>query len=98
MNVSAFFAISAKVDGTTPVELATAALLKVTISLERQRVKYGWVRVIQVARKVLAEDKRNSTLLALAAIGETNAIGLNELSRNCRRSISVHGLVLLRND
>src|SRR4029077_1578072 len=56
------------------------------------------IPVVEVSSEVLVKDKRQTASLAPAPISESNSVGLNKLSGNCRRCISAHRLVLLRND
>src|SRR5713101_2036317 len=48
------------------------------------------IPVVEVPGEVLVKDKGQTASLAPAPIGEANAIGLNELRRNCRRFITAH--------
>src|SRR6267143_3160288 len=46
-----------------------------------QAIRHRWVPIIHGADVVLAKDERHSSGLAEAAIGEADAVGLNELCR-----------------
>src|SRR2546427_11531242 len=56
------------------------------------------IPVVEVSGEVLVKDKGQTASLTPAPISETNTVGLNKLSGNCRRCRSAHCLVLVRND
>src|SRR6202030_2675092 len=51
------------------------------LTIASQAIRHRWVPIIHGADVVLAKDERHSSGLAEAAIGEADAVGLNELCR-----------------
>jgi hypothetical protein len=91
------FAMPAKVVGTSPVELATPALLKVMTS--RSLASPSRTAGSQLSRfPVKCWLKTRGKPFRLPQRREANAVGLNKLGGNCRRCISVHVPVVLRDD
>jgi len=76
----------AKVAGTSPVELATPALLKImTFALLGEAVKDGRIPIVQISVEVVVENKWQPAPLPPTSVRETNAVCLNKLrrGRNC---------------
>ena len=80
MKASAFFAIPANVVGTSPVELATPALLKMITSRSlASPSSHRRIPVVQVPGEVLVEDKRDvdrytGCAVAPAPVREANPV------------------------
>ena len=80
MKWPAFSAISAKVVGTSPPELATPALLKrITSRVRANPSGHGRIPAIHVAEDVWKEDEGRAFFLSEAAICKPNSPRFDEL-------------------
>jgi hypothetical protein len=81
--------MSANVEGTSPELEETPALLnKIHFAAFGETVGHCWVPVVHRAGVMLVEDQRNPVRPAEATIGETNAVGLDELRWRSLVSVS----------